>query len=131
MNLCRNLQLWTIALLAVGWGACCHAANDTLIVAVHYQQQPEFSIKLPANPSTGYQWEVSRYDPKVLELLSRAYHSPERPRIGQMGETVFTWRLLRPQMKRQEVTKIQLNYCRSWEKDKPAAKTQTIAVMIM
>lgn len=71
-----------------------------------------FPILLAANPSTGYQWELSTpVDPRFLVLLSNQYvPNPVSERVGQGGHQVFTFQTLQAGM-----TSISLKYCRPWD----------------
>ncbi len=49
----------------------------------------EFSVTLPANPSTGYGWKVATYNREFLQLLRRRYQKPTEPRPGAGGQELF------------------------------------------
>ena len=71
-----------------------------------------FPLLLAANPSTGYQWELSTpVDPRFLVLLSNQYVPNERSeRVGQSGHQVLLFQSLHTGM-----TSIALKYCRPWD----------------
>jgi inhibitor of cysteine peptidase len=49
----------------------------------------EFSVSLPANPSTGFGWRVVSYDRVFLQLLRHRYQKPQPPRPGAGGQELF------------------------------------------
>lgn len=77
-----------------------------------------FPLTLAANPTTGYQWELSTpVDPRFLILLSNQYVAPTpSDRVGQGSHQVFTFRALQAGM-----TSISLKYCRPWDASDCAA----------
>ena len=72
-----------------------------------------FSISLPANPTTGYQWFVY-YDHALLRLESSEFEigtvAAATPRVGAGGTSVFVFTPLQPGK-----TTIRFVYKRSWE----------------
>lgn len=49
----------------------------------------EFSVTLPANPSTGLGWKVAKYDREFLQLLRRRYQKPDQRSSGATGQEFF------------------------------------------
>lgn len=68
-----------------------------------------FTVPLPANPSTGYQWNAD-YDYYLLSLESSQFEKDSSERVGAGGESVFVFKPLRPGK-----TTISLVYKRPWE----------------
>ena len=75
--------------------------------------QSTFTVQLPANPSTGYQWALSNYDKSLLILKSKTYIRPQSNLIGAGGVSVFTFEL-RAGKSYPKNTAILFNYLRSW-----------------
>jgi inhibitor of cysteine peptidase len=71
----------------------------------------EFSVTLPANPSTGYGWKVATYDREFLQLLRRRYQKPAQPRPGAGGQELFDFLPLKS-----GTTAIVFHYQRPFEK---------------
>ncbi|HZU05880.1 MAG TPA: protease inhibitor I42 family protein [Chloroflexota bacterium] len=96
-------------------------AQDTLEASV----EQEFSIRLPANPTTGYQWELAQpLDESILQLVSTTFERPEGPpRPGAGGTSVWTFLPLCA-----GTTTITLRYRRPWE---PPAPTDREAVYVV
>jgi inhibitor of cysteine peptidase len=84
------------------------AFTDSVII----QAGQKFSIALEANPSTGYQWELSNpLDTRYLHLLASEYVPPSPPApMGQSGYQLVTLYAFQP-----GTTSISLKYCRPWD----------------
>ena len=84
----------------------------------------EFVVKLPANPSTGYSWDVKRM-PKKLELIDKEFEQEEPIMPGKGGMQVLTFKALEPGR-----ATLELQYKRPWEKDKEPAEVKRYLVTI-
>ena len=85
----------------------------------------EFVIALGANPTTGYDWEVS-LDETILELVEKTYKLPEEAEhevVGAGGVDYFRFKALKA-----GETEITLVYKRSWEKEDIAQKFFTVNI---
>ncbi|OJY51956.1 MAG: hypothetical protein BGO90_13030 [Legionella sp. 40-6] len=84
--------------------------------------EPEFILTLPANPTTGFQWNVISYDKKLISLTKSQYRAPQTLRVGAGGQMVFTFRL-QPGVQYPRSTDIVCRYARSWEPQTATQKT--------
>ncbi|KTD67360.1 MULTISPECIES: protease inhibitor I42 family protein [Legionella] len=91
--------------------------NSTMDVSVN---NPNFVVTLPANPTTGFQWKVVRYDKNLLILSNSAYEGTKTNLIGAGGQMHFTFELKKGKSY-PESTVLVFKYARSWE-----PKTATI-----
>ena len=82
-------------------------------------------VTLPANPTTGYQWQVKAVDGGVLKQLGDVSYQPDSDRTGSGGMSTLIF-LAASAGK----TELSLIYVRSWEKDTPPAKTFTLKVEV-
>ena len=85
----------------------------------------EFVIALGANPTTGYDWEVS-LDETMLELVEKTYKLPEEAEhevVGAGGVDYFRFKALKA-----GETEITMVYKRSWEKEDIAQKLFTVNI---
>lgn len=84
----------------------------------------QFDIRLPANPSTGYQWQVGRIDDKVVRLVDTRWEpSGPKPMPGAGGTTILSFvGVARGR------GMIELEYLRPWEKGVAPAKTANYSV---
>ncbi|ASQ45641.1 protease inhibitor I42 family protein [Legionella clemsonensis] len=112
--------LWSSLLLACA--TFTHA--DTMSLNVNPNQK-EFIITLPANPTTGYQWTVEKYDKSFLKLLSSNYLAAKTKLIGAGGQMQFTFQLLKGKSYPQSTT-MQFKYARPWEQEKGTLKQVTV-----
>ncbi len=94
--------------------------KENKLELIHTKVGETFTIALPANPSTGYQWTAD-YDYYLLSLDSSQFEKSSSGRLGVDGESVFIFKPLRPGK-----STISLVYKRTWENI--AADVRTIHV---
>lgn len=86
----------------------------------------EFDIRLPANPTTGYRWQVGSIDERVVRLVDTRYERTAPDPLGAGGTDIFTF---------VGVAKgrgnIQLVYVRPWEKGVAPARTAAYSVEVL
>lgn len=75
-------------------------------------KQKLFYFQLDANPSTGFQWKVKKYDERVLRFVKSQYFHSTPQLIGSGGKTRFYFEALESSVD----TIIYLEYGRPWEK---------------
>lgn len=89
----------------------------------------ELKVALPANPSTGYTWEVSGApDPAVLEQVGESVYeaSPtDTMVVGSGGTMTFVFRAVGV-----GTSTLELVYLRPWEEGVEPVDTVTIAVTV-
>lgn len=78
--------------------------------------QPQFTVTLPANPTTGFQWTVLSYDNRLFSFTKSKYIAPQASRIGAGGTMVFTFTKVKADHY-PESSEIQFKYARAWEPD--------------
>lgn len=84
-------------------------------VTVHVAaSSAQFQVKLDANATTGFRWDVQDYDRKTFTLLSSEYENPKNKRLGAPGISVFTFQL-NPKKSYPKKTVMHFNYWRPWE----------------
>lgn len=83
-----------------------------------------FEIRLVSNPSTGYEWKVSKLPARLL-LVDERFEGSEEPRPGAGGHQVFEFQALRAG----DAT-LELEYTRSFEPDAEPAQTATFDVAV-
>ncbi|WP_133128171.1 protease inhibitor I42 family protein [Legionella nagasakiensis] len=103
--------------LIIGYLLFCCAfitnAADTMTMEAN-KSLPQFRVRLPANPTTGYQWTVKQYDKKLFSLIDSTYIAPKTQLIGAGGEMVFTF-VLQPDKTYPQKTVMIFKYARPWE----------------
>jgi inhibitor of cysteine peptidase len=86
----------------------------------------DFSIRLPANPTTGYSWRIQEISGgEVVRFISSAYEGPESDRVGAGGVEVWTFQAMRAGEAR-----IEFLYVRPWEKKAAPADRTTVKVRV-
>lgn len=88
-------------------------AGDSLAITVGANQN-SFVVKLPANPTTGFQWKVVQFDKNLLTLSNSQYQKAQTNLIGAGGQMAFTF-TLNNKKNLPEKTKMTFKYSRSWE----------------
>ena len=68
-------------------------------------------INLPENATTGYRWEIDRYDEEFIKMLATEPHYTANA-VGSGGEVAFIF-----QGKKIGIGEIVLKHWRSWEGD--------------
>lgn len=66
-------------------------AMDTKITNI-LTNQTTFTIQLPSNPTTGFQWSLIRYDRDLFQVQQH-YDAPKTKLIGAGGRIHFDFRL--------------------------------------
>ncbi|MBA7505854.1 hypothetical protein ES706_04531 [subsurface metagenome] len=124
----KFLILVTVAVIATSLATGCVEevktytdSGQTIDIGVNQ----EFFIALGANPTTGYDWEVS-LDETILELVEKTYKLAEEAEheiVGAGGVDYFRFKALKA-----GETEITLVYKRSWEEEGIDQKVFTINI---
>ena len=123
----KFLILITVAMMATCLLAGCVRvetytdSGQTIDIGVNQ----EFVIALGANPTTGYDWEVS-LDEAMLELVEKTYKLPEEAEhevVGAGGVDYFRFKALKA-----GETEITLVYKRTWEEEGIEQKIFTVNI---
>ncbi len=85
----------------------------------------EFKIRLAANPTTGFSWQVSGEDTQLVELLRSELVPIENRLMGAPSEQVFSFR---PRHKGS--APLRLHYRRPWEKGVAPAESFSVTLVI-
>ncbi len=111
-----------IILLIIGTGGYSYAQTSGKEVTLN----KPFEIKLEANPTTGYKWEVS-YDKRFLRLDKESHkRDPSKPatHVGVGGITTFVFMPIRTGK-----TTMDFRYKRSWEKEVARKKSYRVTIV--
>ncbi len=82
-----------------------------------------FSIQLPENPTTGFQWEFLPNTDGVVTLEATDYNASAPKLIGSGGQKTLTF-----QVEKAGQTTITLNHWRPWEGDASLLERYTLTV---
>lgn len=115
-------KLLIVSLLVFIFAAANAATSITINVDL---KQEHFVVILPANPTTGYQWELKNYDQSLLKLVGSKYLPPKSQLIGAGGKTEFSFKLIKGKSYPAKTTML-FNYLRPWEPETGNLKTVNI-----
>ncbi len=124
----RFLILVTVAVIVTSLVTGCVGEAKTYIdsgQAIDIGVNQEFVIAIGANPTTGYDWEVS-LDETMLELVEKTYKLAEEAEheiVGAGGVDYFRFRALKA-----GETEINMVYKRSWEEEGIDQKLFTVNI---
>jgi inhibitor of cysteine peptidase len=90
-----------------------HADAGEILIDV-YTSAPSFHVVLNANPSTGYQWTVLKYDQNLFYYNGGQYKASKTGAIGGGGQVTFTF-LLNSDQDYPASTIILFKYARPWD----------------
>ena len=80
------------------------------------KETSQFTVSLPANPTTGYQWVVDAFDTTHFKLLRHRYITDHTQRIGSGGCMLFVFKQ-KEGVDYPRQTQITFRYLRAWEPD--------------
>ncbi len=126
----RFLILVVVVVIATSLVAGCVEVVKTYIdsgQAIDIGVGQEFVIAIGANPTTGYDWEVS-LDETILELVEKTYKPAEEAEhkiVGAGGVDYFRFKALKA-----GETEIIMTYKRSWEEPTPQDEMKVFTVNI-
>lgn len=91
---------------------------------LYLTQGDTISVKLPANPTTGYTWSIAVNAPSILAPAGDArFEPPPTPRPGAGGFQTFDFRVAGG-----GAAELQLVYRRPFEKDAPPTRIWTVFI---
>jgi len=104
-----------------------HPVYNSPVKNIEVKAGQRFIIRLDANPTTGYQWQlVQPLDPNILELVSSEYRPTETKLVGAGGKEVWTFKAVGAGK-----AKLSLKYVRPWEKDAKPAEREDFIIVVM
>ena len=108
----KNLRIIFITFLASLLLLGC-AKGEKLKIS---SKQDDFTVTLPANPTTGFKWSLVEFDKNLFELKNHQYFSSKVGVLGAGGSMLYTFKLKKP-MKCPCKSLIKFKYSRPWEPD--------------
>lgn len=82
-------------------------------------------IQLPENPTTGYQWDIDRFDEQLFGVEASSFSGPQGPAVGAGGT-----REIRVRPKAAGRGTIHLKNARVWEPPEKAANRVALDVEV-
>jgi inhibitor of cysteine peptidase len=86
------------------------------------KDQPQFIIRLKANPTTGYIWFLREYDSALIIPLKHEYQAPNKKLPGAPSYDDWTFSVKPTGFIVPQVTQIRFIYIRPWEAQGTAGK---------
>ena len=112
----------------------CHAVLPVTLTSaasgrlVELRRSQELVIRLEANPSTGYHWEIAESAPTALKQLGEGQYEPASVPTGRVGGGgMMTWRF---RAVRTASDTLRFVYRRPWEKDSRPAQTFIYTIIV-
>ena len=100
--------------------------RDDITSTIKITPGEEFVIKLKANPTTGYEWRLSKpVDDKFVKFINSEY-IPDNPDLAGSGGT-SRWIFKALQVGKAEIS---FKYVKSWDRDTAPTKEKTYVVGI-
>lgn len=90
------------------------AFSAKAIYLVVDKESAQFTVSLPANPTTGYQWAIDTYDMARFDPISSQYVGAPVKRIGAGGKMLFVFELKKG-VEYPTCTLMVFRYARPWE----------------
>ncbi|MFY7697438.1 MAG: protease inhibitor I42 family protein [Legionella sp.] len=100
----------SLCLVVYAWAA---TASTDMILTVDPDVK-EFVVSLIANPTTGYQWSLKKYDKNLLRLKSSDYQKVSNGLVGIGGKMNFRFEFSRV-IPTPPSTLMIFSYSRPWE----------------
>ena len=123
----KCVMRWMVLLLSL----CCftvfakppiHHASMNIKTIVVSPKNPTFTIKLPANPTTGFQWFLSGYTKQLIEPISATYIAPATKMPGAPGYMLWKFEVDEDAFIVPMVLSVKLVYMRSWTAESASVK---------
>jgi inhibitor of cysteine peptidase len=123
MYLKKTILILLILLFSASF---CLAQESKPAEVIDAQVNRNFTITLPSNPTTGYQWQLARpLNNKMIKLIGSEYIAEDTGLVGSGGKQVWKFRALKAGS-----AAIALKYVRPSEKNVPAASEKIFIIVI-
>lgn len=120
----KKIKLFVItALLAISTLAAA-ADKPTILKPTNSQ----FSVNLPANPSTGFSWFVAGYNVQLITVVKHKYQPTKDNIPGASGVDTWTFKVNPIAFTAPHIIKIKMVYARPWDL-KDNSRMQEITVV--
>lgn len=124
------LVLIVLAAMTATIGGCAAQTAPTLGAEddgkeIALQQGQTLTIRLEANPTTGYSWEFVESEEAILQQVGEPEYEPESDLLGAPGMQTLRFQAVQPgQME------LKLVYRRPWEEGVEPLETFTVLVTV-
>jgi inhibitor of cysteine peptidase len=123
-----KLKLCLLSLLCAfsvsSWGAAPTTTPPTVFTAdkpniTVSAAQPTFSLKLKANPTTGFLWFLRDYDASLVTPVSHQYEKPDSKLMGAPGYDIWTFKMKPAAFIVPRQTTLRMIYTRPFSNENP------------
>lgn len=83
------------------------------------------AIRLPENPTTGYQWAIDPGNSEIIEQLESVFSPGSETSIGSGGVRIFTFRAKTP-----GTVQMRLKKWRSWQGDSSIVERFEVTIQV-
>ncbi|GEM_PF-1090015 len=97
------------------------------------EQNPEFTITLKSNPTTGYSWDVAKIDDLIFKNTGHKYVAPNTKLMGASGYEVWTFKAIYPttyKFRVNQVGHVVMEYKRPWEKNEKPTVVEHFMIVL-
>ena len=77
--------------------------------------QPDFSIELKSNPTTGYSWFLREYDANLITAVKHKFQKGDQNLMGSPGYEIWTFHVKPTAFVVPQQTSIRFIYARPWQ----------------
>lgn len=119
---------WIITAFLLNFSLAAWSNQTTQNIQVK-ENAPTFTIQLPANPSTGYQWFLMHYNPRLVKPLSHNYTPASTGLVGSAGSSQWQFSAQPTAFTVPQSSKLRFEYRRPWEKS--AGQKEEITVFFI
>lgn len=95
--------------------------EDKLNIAIS-PKQPEFTLRLKSNPTTGFSWFLREYDTNLITPIKHSFEKPTKTLMGAPGYELWTFKVKPAGFVMPQQTAIRLTYARPWESSDSATQ---------
>ncbi|MGB6975891.1 MAG: protease inhibitor I42 family protein [Gammaproteobacteria bacterium] len=81
------------------------------------QNAPEFKLRLPSNPSTGYSWFLKKCDVNLVNVVRHKFYQSQNPQMGAPGYEEWVFRATPAALMAPHITHVVLVYARPTESE--------------
>ena len=112
----HKLIVFSLALLYFNVAIAADVYSEDKTAFIINANQPEFSIKLKSNPTTGYSWFLRSYDGNLVKPVKHAFIPPTDTKlVGAPGYEVWTFKMKPEAFEVPLQTVMRFVYARPWE----------------
>lgn len=86
--------------------------NTNIVVTA---KQPQFTIHLKSNPTTGYSWFLREYDSTLVQPIKHNYIAPTNGMMGASGVEDWIFKMKPSAFVVPQTTTLRMFYARPWE----------------